>query len=107
MRLMFSKYLSEYQPWRIRSISSLKVSSVRRLPSKILIRLPQKIIGGFYEMHASSRKCIEGFVCLIGEVRAGHDDGRSAIFEQVDLPRQPFVYFPDVIQQIADRPRHT
>jgi hypothetical protein len=35
--VMFSKYLSLYQPRRIRSMSSLKVSFVSRLPSKMLM----------------------------------------------------------------------
>ena len=37
---MLAKYLSEYQPRRIRSTSSLNVSAVRRLPSKMLIKAP-------------------------------------------------------------------
>src|SRR6185436_7501775 len=37
MPTIFSKYLSEYQPARMRSASSLNVSLVSRLPSKMLI----------------------------------------------------------------------
>src|SRR3990172_2729305 len=40
MRLMLTKYLSEYQPRRMRSTSSLKTSFVSRAPSKIDIAGP-------------------------------------------------------------------
>src|SRR2546426_8646522 len=36
---MFMKYLSEYQPWRIRSTSSLKTEAGRRRRSKTLMVL--------------------------------------------------------------------
>ncbi len=85
MALMLAKYLSEYQPRRIRSTSSLKVSLVRRFPSKMDIRAPRLERN---DVHSGLRKALEGGIRRFGVVyHARHDHRRGAVFQQTHFLR--------------------
>src|SRR3989304_9114203 len=94
MRLMLAKYLSEYQPRRMRSTSSLKTSFVSREPSKIDIGDPMTGSADrrhdldAVEMHAVQEDALQ----QSGIVRYGADSGgafdRQIVGVDTVLPHQ-------------------
>ena len=56
-------------------------------------------------MHARLGKAAEGGICLVGVVQyPRHDDGRCAVFQEVDLSSQPGISVSDALQEIGDGP---
>lgn len=57
-------------------------------------------------MHSGGFEASESGISFVGEINdAGHDDRRSAVFQQVNLARQTWVLRLNFSQQIINCPR--